>query len=294
MPLLFKDFYDQMIEQKKAYETSPVTMERIDTLWRLSIAPFWKDIDPANINQQLVVKYMNWHKEHRPGIQIINAFKYVGNVFNVMVEAGAMELSRKPDLELPKDEQKHHAKQKGRYITDEEFQRILSVTSGWFKLYFLIIFSSGFRKMELGKMQVSRLSKIENRYVATLGTEDTKTGRARVVPFSDALTELVEEQLKAGSPYLFPSVDKSKHVRPHEIDSKWVKAKRLAKIEGKCRLHDTRHSCASNLAKDGINPIVVVTNLGMSLAMFQKTYLKLTPQDLFIASDSAKKRMGKI
>lgn len=295
--LVFKDFYEQMCDSKIAYETSPVTMSRIKTIWEKSLAPFWKDIQPKEIDQKLITKFIIWHKENRKDIQLVNVFKYLGNVFNVMVESGAMELARKPKLELPKDEQKHHATQKGRYITDDEFRRILSKSEGWFKLYFLILYTSGFRKMELGKLEISRISKIENRYIATLNINNTKTGNARVVPFSDILTPLVEEQLKCvlESQYLFPSIiDKSKHISPQAIDQKWIKAKKDAAIDGKMRLHDCRHSCASNLAKDAINPIVVVTNLGMSLAMFQKTYLKLTAQDLFIVADAAKKRIGKL
>lgn len=287
----FEHYYNLMMSEKIAYEISPVTLSRIKVIWNKSISPFWRDVDPSTIDQQLVIEFMNWHKEHRPKVQFVNVFKYLGNVFNVMIESGAMELSKKPKLDLPKDEQKHHAKQKGRYITDEEFGKIISGASGWFKVYFLILFTSGFRKMELGKLELSRLNKVENRYIALLRENDTKTGRPRIVPFSDAVTALVEQQINPGAKYLFHGKDLSKHVTPQTIDNEWKKAKSLAGIDGRMRLHDCRHSCASNLAKDGINPIVVVTNLGMSLAMFQKTYLKLQAEDLFIASDSSNKRI---
>jgi len=292
--VLFSDFYQKMLDQKIAHETSPVTMSRIDVIWRKSLAPFWKSIKPKEINQDLVTKFINWHREKREGIQFVNVFKYLNNVFNVMVEAGALPIEKKPKLEIPKTEQLHHARQKGRYITDQEFQVILDHSEGWFKLFFLILFSSGFRKMELGKLEVSRLRKVGNRYVAVLNTDNTKTGRAREVPFSEVLTPLVDEQLKNGSSYLFPSNDKQSHIRPQTIDLAWKKAKTAAGIEGKMRIHDCRHSCASNLAKENVNSVVVVTNLGMSLAMFQRTYLKLKAEDLFIVSDSFNKKIGKL
>lgn len=293
--LTFNHYYNLMMSQKLAYATSPVTLSRIEVIWRKSLSPFWKNYKPENINQELIVEFINWHRENRKGVQLVNVFKYLGNMMQVMVEAGALDIAKKPKLELPKDEQKHHAKQKGRYITDQEFQSILNKTTGWFKLYFLILYTSGFRKMELGKLEISRLRKIENRFIAILTTDDTKTGRAREVPFSEMLTPLVEEQLKLGSKYLFPSLkDLNIHIWPHSIDHEWKKAKIAAGIGGKLRIHDLRHSCASNLAKDNVNAVVVVTNLGMSLQMFQRTYLKLTAQDLFIASDSSNKRIGKI
>lgn len=290
----FQECYNLMLSQKLAYDISPATISRVQTIWKLSLAPFWASKKPSEISPELIVEFINWHKEHRPGVQFVNVFKYLGNIMQVMVEAGMLDASKKPKLELPQSEQKHHAKQKGRYITDEEFERILKRCTGWFKLYFAILFTSGFRKMELGKLTVDRLRKVDKRYIATLTTDDTKTGRAREVPFSEMLTPLVDKQLKTGSPFLFPARDKTKHISPQRIDAEWVRAKRAAKIEGKCRLHDARHSCASNLAKDGISPIVSVVQLGMSLAMYQKTYLKLKAEDLYIVSDSSNKRIKKL
>lgn len=281
-----------MVAQKTAYETSPATMSRLEIIWRKSIAPFWRDIEPDKVSQQLVTQFINWHKEHRKGIQLVNVFKYLGNIFAVMVESGAMDPIKRPKLELPKDEQKHHAKQKGRYITDDEFERILRQTSGWFKLFLLIAYCTGMRKMEIGKLEVSRLRRQGDRFIAVLDTDDTKTGLAREVPFPALLNEMIESQIKIGSPYLFPSnADHLKHINPQSIDAKWVPAKIAAGIIGRMRFHDTRHSCASNLAKKNINPIVSVTMLGMSLATFQKRYLKLTANDLIIASESAVEKL---
>lgn len=286
--LIFKDFYNQMLEQKIAYETSKATLDRVDVIWRKSISPFWRNVKPSEINQQMITAFINWHKQNRPGIQLVNVFKYLGNVMQVMVESGALDLAKKPKLELPKTEQLHHAKQKGRYITDAEFNSILSKTEGWFRLFLLIAYTTGMRKMEIAKLEISRLRNVNGRFIAVLNTDDTKTGLARDVPFPVILNSLIDEQLKLGSKYLFPmTCDLAKHIRPQSIDLPWIKAKKDAGIVGKMRLHDTRHSCASNLAKRNINPIVSVTMLGMSLVTFQKRYLKLNANDLIIATDSA-------
>lgn len=284
-------FYNQMLAQKIAYETAPATICRLEIIWEKSLRRFWKDVKPSEINQQLVTTFVTWHKENRKGIQLVNVFKYLGNIFAVMVESGAMEIARRPKLELPKEEQKHHAKQKGRYITNEEFQAIVKNSFGWFKLFALIAYTTGMRKMEIGKLEVSRLLRVGPRFVAHLETNDTKTGRARQIPFPEPLTALVEEQLKAGSPYLFHAGDKSKHVKPQAIDQQWKHAKVLAGIVGRMREHDLRHSCATNLAKANISPAVAVTMLGMSLATYQKTYLKLTANDLIAASESVAARI---
>jgi len=292
---LFFAYYDRMIAQKKAYEISPVTLSRIEVIWRKSIAPFWREIDPKKINQEMVVDFINWHRAHRPGIQLVNVFKYLGNIFAVMVESSAMDPAKKPKLDLPRDEQKHHARQKGRYITDAEFDQILTQTKGWFRLFLLIAFTTGMRKMEIGKLEISRLEfdSDSNRFIISLDTDDTKTGMARKIPIPGALNELIRQQINAGSRYLFPSFDLSQHVPAQAIDRKWAAAKKAAGIVGKMREHDIRHTAASNMAKAGINPMMATTILGMSLSTFQKRYLKLTPQDLMLASESAVLRLNK-
>lgn len=292
--LVFKDFYEQMMEQKKAYEISSATMERIEVIWRKSISPFWKNIHAEAIDQQLIVAFINWHKKNRSGIQLVNVFKYLGNIMQVMVESGALPIEKKPKLELPKDEIKHHQKQKGRYITDDEFNSILRNSPGWFNLWLLIAYTSGMRKMEISKLELTRIKKINDRYIITLDTDNTKTGRARNVPLAKRLTEQVDFFIVCDKKYLFPTgIDSGKHVRPQSVDYFWKKAKQNAGIVGKMRLHDLRHSAASNMAKSGIDVVKATTLLGMSLQMFQRTYLKLTVEDLFDATDSAISRLEK-
>jgi integrase len=293
---LFFAYYDRMIAQKKAYETSAVTLTRIDVIWRKSIAPFWRDVDPKKINQEMVVDFINWHKSNRPGVQLINVFKYLGNIFAVMVESGAMDQAKKPKLDLPRDEQKHHAKQKGRYITDAEFDQILSQTKGWFRLFLLIAFTTGMRKMELGKLELSRLDFDPNsmRFIISLETDDTKTGMARKIPIPGALNAMIREQIKPTAKHLFSAPNsEANHIPAQFIDREWSKAKKAAGIVGRMREHDIRHTAASNMAKAGINPIMATTILGMSLSTFQKRYLKLTPEDLMLASESAIMRLNK-
>lgn len=289
-PLDFKFFYEQMVAQKTAYELAPATMSRLEIIWRKSLSPYWAKVLPKEIDQQKVTDFINWHKEHRPGVQLVNVFKYLGNIFNVMIEHGKMEVSRKPKLELPKQEQLHHSKQKGRYITNEEFNRILSKTDGWFRLFLLIAYTTGMRKMEMGKMETVRMEKSGDRWILSLNTDNTKTGNARKVPLARALTKLVDAQVYFKNKYLFDFG--GRHVSPQAIDQKWKVAKREAGIIGRMREHDLRHSAASNMAKDKVSPILATTILGMSLTMYQKRYLKLTADDLIEAAESSIERIS--
>lgn len=290
--LIFKDFYELMMDEKVTNETAPITMKRVEGIWRLSLEPFWAYIQPGDINQQMVTEFITWHRRHRPGVQLINIFKYLGNVLNTMVDAGAMLAPNKPRLDLPKEEVKHHAKQKGRYITDDEVHSILKHSDKQTWLLVMIAYCTGMRKMEIGSLSLERLEKQSGRYVIKLDTDDTKTGLAREVPLPISLNVAVEAQINKKSDFLFPmKTDLKRHTSSQLIDKGWVEAKTAAKIKGQMRFHDLRHTCASNFAKANINPVIAVTILGMSFTTFQKTYLKLKASDLIIASETNSDRI---
>ena len=290
--MIFKDFYDLMLDEKVSSETAIATMKRIEVIWRLSLEPFWAYTRPEDINQQMITEFMTWHKRKRPGIQFINVFKYLGNVINVMIEAGAMLPADRPRLEIPRDEVKHHAKQKGRYVSDEEVREILKHSDKQTWLLVMIAYCTGMRKMEIGSLALERLEKHAGRYVIKLDTDDTKTGLAREVPLPASLNDAIQFHIRPKASYLFPmKTNLKRFMSPQLLDKGWVEAKTAAKIKGALRFHDLRHTCASNFAKGNINPVIAVTILGMSLQTFQRTYLKLKASDLIIASETNADRL---
>lgn len=293
---IFADYYEKMMAQKVADGLSEETLKRIRTIYEYSLKPFWEYVQPEDITQDTVTEFITWHRRKRHDVQFVNVFKYLGNIFNVMVQSGELKLSRKPKLELPKEEQKHHAKQKGRYLTDNEVLSILDKCDPVTKLIVSISYCTGMRKMEIGAIELSRLKLQDGKYIVTLDTDDTKTGLARAVPLPKFLTPLVTEQINRNSKYLFPQLrNLKKHLNSQLIDKGWMKAKKDAEIVGRVRFHDLRHTAASNMAKQNVNPIVAVTILGMSFQTFQRVYLKLSTDDLSAASEANASRIeGKI
>jgi integrase len=289
---LVKDYYEIMIEQKKSIDTKEITLKRIEGIWRLSISPYWAFLTPEEINQDQITNFITWHRRNRPGIQFINVFKYLGNLLNIMVERGDLPVSQKPKLTIPKEEQKQHDKQKGRYITDDEFKKIIHYADSTTSLALKIAYCTGMRKMEILKIHKSMIELQADRYVVKLDTDDTKTGLARVIPLPAFLTATIKDRL-TGAKFLFPmKLNSNRSMSGQLLDKGWASAKSLAKISGKMRFHDLRHTAASNLAKDGINPVISVTMLGMSLVTFQKTYLKLQTSDIIVAAESNAARLG--
>lgn len=290
---LIKDYYEIMIAEKKTIDIKESTLKRIYAVWEFSLKDYWGFLTANEINQDTVTNFITWHKRKRPSIQFVNAFKYLGNIFNVMIERGYLLAINKPKLTIPKDEQKQHDKQKGRYITDIEFKSILENVDQKTKTILLIAYCTGMRKMEILSLERSRVQFLDNRYIFKLDTADTKTGKARTIPIPEFLNQQIKDLYKLNSVYLFPMLtDKSRFMSGQLLDKEWVKGKRLANIKGQMRFHDLRHTAATNLARENINPTVAVTMLGMSLGTYQKAYLKLQTSDIIKASEANAKRLG--
>jgi integrase len=287
---LIKDFYPLMIEDKIQLSIKASTLTAIEGVWRRRIEPYWGHLMADDITQAQITEFMKWHRRKLPSVQFVNTFKYLGNIFNVMVERGALEIQKVPNLIIPLDEQKHHEKEKGRYITPEEITKILESTAGNEDyIYIATDYALGFRKTEWAEVTKDKVVLEGDHYVIKFDTDDTKTGMAREVPLPRALTERITQQMAASdSKFLFPM--KSDHTRPiysKHVDDFWAAAKKKAKVKGRIRIHDNRHSAARNFAKANVNPIVACTILGMSLATYQKVYCKLKASDLKMAVEQS-------
>jgi integrase len=291
---IIKDFYEIMLEEKKSVSTKEATLRRMDTIWRNNIAPYWEYLTPSDVDQDQITKFMTWHRRKHPGVQFLNTFKYLGNIFQIMIDRDFLTPAKRPKLAIPKDEQKHHDKEKGRYISDAEVKAILDKADPVTALMIRIYHACGFRKMEVGSIEKSRVVLNGDRYVLKLDTDDTKTGLAREVPLPKEITSLVKAQIESSkSLFLFPmKSDSSRHVYPKAIDDGWIAGKTLGEVKGAMRIHDLRHTAARNFATLGINPIIACTILGMSLATYQKVYCKLKASDLILAVEQSAARLA--
>jgi integrase len=146
----------------------------------------------------------------------------------------------------------------------------------------------GMRKMEVGSLAVSQILGEQGRVFIDLSAYDTKTGLPRTIPVPRNIEDEVLFYKNNSKKYLFESSrNEAKHIPPQTIDRAWRVAKKRAEIKTHYRFHDTRHTRATDMAKEGINPILAVTYLGMSLKTYQQNYLKLKKEDLLLISDSA-------
>ena len=115
----------------------------------------------------------------------------------------------------------------------------------------------------------------------TLQLEDSKTGPRQVLLSPEALA-IIEWQPRSGSPWVFPSPMNPARAR-FDI-SLWKKVRKLAGIED-VRLHDLRHTFASQAAMQGIPLPVVARLLGHAQVEMTLRYAHVSDRDVEAAAE---------
>ena len=115
----------------------------------------------------------------------------------------------------------------------------------------------------------------------TLELEDSKTGPRQVL-LSPEARAIIERQPRSGSPWVFPSPVNPARAR---FDlSLWKKVWKLAGIED-VRLHDLRHTFASQAAMQGIPLPVVARLLGHAQVQMTLRYAHVSDRDVEAAAE---------
>ena len=115
----------------------------------------------------------------------------------------------------------------------------------------------------------------------TLELEDSKTGPRQVLLSSEARA-IIERQPRPGSPWVFPSPMNPARARTDL--SLWKRVRKLAGIED-VRLHDLRHTFASQAAMQGIPLPVVARLLGHAQVQMTLRYAHVSDRDVETAAE---------
>ena len=114
-----------------------------------------------------------------------------------------------------------------------------------------------------------------------LELEDSKTGPRQVLLCTEARA-IIERQPRSGSPWVFPSPVNPARAR-FDVNL-WKKVRKLAGIED-ARLHDLRHTFASQAAMQGIPLPVVARLLGHAQVQMTLRYAHVSDRDVETAAE---------
>ncbi len=139
-----------------------------------------------------------------------------------------------------------------------------------------LLLLTGCRRNEIVRLQWCEV------HGATLRLIDSKTG-PRDVWLSAAAQALIERQPRSGSAWVFPSPRNPARPRGREIGL-WYRARREAGIED-VRLHDLRHTFASQAVMGGVPLPIVAKLLGHSRLSMTLRYAHVQDKDVAAAAE---------
>jgi integrase len=118
----------------------------------------------------------------------------------------------------------------------------------------------------------------------------SKSGKARFVPLPKAALDVLAQLPRwEGCPYVVPNPKTRKPF--HSIFNSWNRARQQAGLSD-VRVHDLRHSAASNMVNAGQSLYVVGSVLGHSQTRTTQRYAHLSSDTLLAAVDAAADAMG--
>ncbi len=165
----------------------------------------------------------------------------------------------------------------GTYFSESDIQKLLAKANPDLKLFILMAVRMGMRSGEILLLAKDRID-LEGGFV-TLKSADTKTRYGRLIPIHSQVKALLEQKMGEDSPFLFPSPNgPNKSVDAKANSPTWRRLLKRCGLSG--RRHDLRHTCATNMARANVNPVVACRILGMSLEVYDRVYCKPQPDDL--------------
>lgn len=177
-----------------------------------------------------------------------------------------------------------------RFLTQEEIQRLRVAveksSNKQLKYIVALLLMLGCRKLELLNAKWEHFD-LERR---TWKIPLSKSGKMRHVPLSTAAVDLLKELPRwKGCPYVLPN---PRTFKPYtDFHEPWHTACRRAGLKD-VRIHDLRHTFASNLVNAGHSLFVVSRALGHANIVQTARYSHLADDTLLAAADAAASAMG--
>lgn len=244
------------------------------------LSEHWGSID---VNRLTLVMWERWLAEFRAKKKRKTFDDYVKWMNTILNYAYSNRYLHHP-LTLPSADGVRG--QVGRVFTDDELKALWDAMSDDLKDQFVLAFECFMRLREGLYLTWDRVDLKTGRL--TLRPEDvktgSKTGKGRTFFISPNALERLRarrerhEELEIESPYVFPSPEDWDKPQ-HQNKTAWSNAKQAARIKGRARWHDIRHtSLTKALLEQKLNPVEVSEYAGVSIRTIQRVYLHATEE----------------
>lgn len=242
--------------------------------WKQQIGSYLlSDITPALIakNRDLLLKGVTSRGGQRSPSTVVRYMAALSHAFSVAVkEWGWIEDSPIRKVTKPKE-----PRGRIRFLDNDEREGLLQAcresTNPFLYMIVVIALSTGMRLSEILTLEWRNVDLEKGRVIL----HETKSGEVRQVAITGLAFELLKEHDKyrrLDTHLLFPGKFPKK---PIDIRAAWEAAVDRAQITN-LRFHDTRHSCASYLAMNGVSLAEIAEVLGHKTLAMVKRYAHLS------------------
>lgn len=235
----FEDFDKEYLEWAKVNHRSCETMDapRVKSLLR-----FFKGKRLSQINEWLINQFKKQRKEEVSEATVNRDLAVLSMIFSLALNRGIL---RDHPMKGGKVKMFREESKPKWILSEEEEERLLSVTSGWFKDILILALYTGMRQGELVNLKFEDID-LRNQMITV---RNTKTGKDRHILMNQSVLEVLRarKESQGDTEYVFP---KCKGKRPWNVRSAFVRACSKAKMVG-LRFHDFRHTFNTYLLTHG-------------------------------------------
>jgi integrase len=273
------DIWQEIIEERTPTR-SHATAERYELIWRLYLGPFWADRHISDMNKKVILKFESEFRTKFKGKSFAQVKKYLEMLINHLFHEQYIEKKLKvQDLDRAEGGYAKRKKHFRVYKPDEQDALVMHAVNLRTKVVIVGYQDTGARNMELlsaGRDQVDFEAD-------TIKLWSQKNKEWRVLPltmrFKDALREWLAQAIE--SDYLFPAPrDPGTHIASQVFNKDWIATKKAAKIKGRARIHDLRHTVATKTSEDKWPTKYACEFLDMSPTVYLDTYVHTTASGL--------------
>ncbi len=271
--------WHELIRGREATK-SRATLVVYEKEWRLKLKPFWGEKNLGDISQSTLTEFENWFLKEFPNRSYFNTGKCLTMLLNYLHSEGYLSKkykTRKLDTFIAGSMKK---KKVFRVYSDAELRKILeAMPTQLSKLALALLMDTGARKMEILSLKWEDID-LSGPH-ASIWSD--KNDNWRKVPLTKRTASLLRETFGQGisSEFIFPMVtDPLRHISGQLFDKDWKTAKESAKIQGRARVHDLRHTFATKTARDGWPIPIACAVLDMSTKVYISTYVHIDENDI--------------
>ena len=281
----FRDFVEKEWKTARYDHFKPTTRKSVGSALKTQLLPNFGTLTLDRITRSRVNRWFDQYSRSAPG-GANRVFDTLSGILNHAVLCGYIAVNPGRGV------RRNPGRKMTRFLSREEIHRLHQVIDASVAKcpacapkadIIRLLLLTGCRRGEIVNLQWREVGE------DVLELVDSKTG-PRTVFLSPKAKAVIERQPRSGSPWVFPSpVNREKPRSPDSIYRIWNLARKQAGIED-VRLHDLRHSVASQAVLKGVPLPVVARLLGHSQVSMTLRYAHVAEREVEVAAE----RVGRV